>query len=62
MVLPVPMIALLILSGRTAVMGSFVPSRVVRVGAWAATSVVLGLNLILLLQTFGLDLNLAVGF
>lgn len=62
MVLPVPMIALLILSGRTVVMGSFVPRRAVRVGAWAATSVVLGLNLILLLQTFGLDLSLALGF
>jgi manganese transport protein len=58
MVLPVPMIALLILSGRTGVMGTFVPNRIVRVGAWAATAVVLTLNLILLLQAFGVDLSL----
>lgn len=61
LVLPVPMVALLLLSGRPGVMGNFVPSRVVRAAAWAATAVVLGLNLILLLQTAGLDLSVFIG-
>lgn len=61
LVLPVPMIALLLLSGRADVMGSFVPRPVQRVIAWVATAVVMGLNLILLLQTFGLDLSLLTG-
>ena len=61
LVLPVPMIALLLLSGRSEVMGSFVPRRRVRVAAWAATGVVLTLNAILLLQTFGMDLSLLIG-
>ena len=58
LVLPVPMIALLYLSGRPEVMGIFVPRRLVRVAAWLATTVVLSLNLILLLQTFGVDISL----
>jgi manganese transport protein len=61
LVLPVPMIALLVLSGRPGVMGSFVLRPVVRVVAWSATAVVLSLNLILLLQTFGMDLSLFIG-
>jgi manganese transport protein len=61
LVLPVPMIALLRLSGRADVMGSFVPRRAQRVIAWAATAMVLALNLILLLQTFGLDISLLTG-
>ncbi len=60
MVLPVPMIALLLLSSRVAVMGSFVPRRFVLAAAWTATVIVLSLNLILLLQTYGLDLSLLV--
>ncbi len=56
LVLPVPMLALLWLSGRTDVMGSFVSSRKLRVLAGTATSVVLGLNLILLAQTAGLPI------
>jgi manganese transport protein len=61
LVLPVPMIALLLLSGRSDVMGSFVPRRTQRVIAWVATAAVMALNLILLLQTFGLDLSLLTG-
>ena len=61
LVLPVPMIALLLLSGRRDVMGSFVPRPAGRAVAWAATAVVMALNLILLLQTFGMDLSLLTG-
>ena len=61
LVLPVPMIALLVLSGRPGVMGSFVLRPAVRAVAWSATAVVLSLNLILLLQTFGMDLSLFIG-
>jgi manganese transport protein len=56
LVLPVPMIALLILSGRPAVMGRFVASRTTMLAAGAATAIVLLLNVILLLQTFGISL------
>ena len=56
LVLPVPMLALLILSNRPAVMGSFVASRTTAIAAGAATAVVLVLNVILLLQTFGVSL------
>jgi manganese transport protein len=56
LVLPVPMIALLILSRRRSVMGSFVASRVTSVAAFGATAVVLALNAILLLQTFGVEI------
>jgi manganese transport protein len=55
------MIALLHLSGRPDVMGAFANRRVVRGVAWLATSIVLTLNLILLLQTFGFDLTLPAG-
>ena len=61
LVLPVPMIALLLLSGRTDIMGTFVLRPAMRVAAWTATAVVLSLNLILLLQTFGWDLSLLTG-
>jgi manganese transport protein len=58
LVLPVPMIALLVLSGRRDVMGSFVSSRFTRVSAVAAALVVLTLNLVLLLQTVGVTVSL----
>ena len=61
LVLPVPMIALLLLSGRTDIMGTFALRPAMRVAAWTATAVVLSLNLILLLQTFGWDLSLLTG-
>lgn len=52
--LPVPMIALVIVTSRRDVMGAFVNSRYVTVAAIAAAVVILLLNVVLLLQTFGL--------
>ncbi len=52
--LPVPMIALVILTRRRDVMGSFVNSRLVDTTAILGTVVILGLNATLLLQTFGI--------
>jgi len=54
LVLPVPMIALLALSGRRDVMGAFTNRRLTQVGAVVAAAVVLALNLVLLLQTAGI--------
>jgi len=51
--LPVPMVALLVLSRRRAVMGAFTMSGVAFAGALAATALVLVLNAVLLLQTAG---------
>ncbi|HET8996694.1 MAG TPA: Nramp family divalent metal transporter [Acetobacteraceae bacterium] len=53
LVLPVPVIAMLVLSRRRAVMGEFVTGPIAFAAACAATLVVLLLNLVLLLQTFG---------
>jgi manganese transport protein len=58
MALPVPMIALLVLSGRRDVMGDFVNRRFVQAGAIAATVLVLALNAVLLAQTAGIALPL----
>ena len=57
LVLPVPMIALLVLSGRRDVMGAFVNRRITQVGAVVASVVVLALNLLLLLQTAGIPVS-----
>ena len=57
LVLPVPMIALLVLSGRRDVMGEFASRRVTRVAAIAAAAVVLALNMLLLLQTAGIPVS-----
>jgi manganese transport protein len=54
--LPVPMIALLVFIGRRRVMGDFVTSPVVQGCAILAALLVLGLNSLLILQSFGLDL------
>ena len=51
--LPIPMIALLILTRRSDVMGGFVNSRLTGTAAIVGTVVVLSLNLILILQTLG---------
>ncbi len=61
LVLPVPMIALLYLTGRPDVMGAFVNTRLTCALAWGATAVVLTLNLILLLQSFDVPLSLLFG-
>jgi manganese transport protein len=58
LVLPVPMIALLMLTRRTAVMRGFANTRLTQIGALLATVLVLVLNIILLLQTFGVPLKL----
>lgn len=57
LVLPVPMIALLILTGRRDVMGAFANRRGVQVLALVATGIVLVLNLVLLLQTAGIPVS-----
>ncbi|HLY87692.1 MAG TPA: Nramp family divalent metal transporter [Acetobacteraceae bacterium] len=54
LVLPIPMIALLVLSGRRDVMGEFANRRVTQIGAVVAAALVLTLNLVLLLQTAGI--------
>jgi manganese transport protein len=59
LVLPVPMIALLVLSGRRDVMGHFASSRLTRLAAVTAAAVVLGLNLVLILQTVGVPVSLS---
>jgi manganese transport protein len=54
--LPVPMIALVVLSARRRVMGRFVSSRVLTRCAAAASGVVLVLNALLVTQMLGFDL------
>jgi manganese transport protein len=51
--LPLPMIALLIFTGRRDIMGAFTNGRLTRVAALAATTVVLVLNTFLIIQTLG---------
>ena len=57
LVLPVPMIALLVLSGRREVMGDFANRRATQVLAILAAVAVLALNLVLLLQTVGIQVS-----
>lgn len=52
--LPVPMIALVIVTSRRDIMGDFVNSRRMTSIAIAATVVILAVNVVLLLQSFGL--------
>jgi manganese transport protein len=54
--LPVPMLALLVLSRRRSVMGEYASGRFVSVLAVAATVAVLALNTVLLLQTIGVSI------
>jgi manganese transport protein len=54
--LPVPMIALVLLSARPAVMGRFVSSRTLTRCATVASAVVLALNVLLVTQMVGIDL------
>jgi manganese transport protein len=54
--LPVPMIALLVLTGRRDVMGEFVNGRITHWAAIAASVVVLGLNLLLLADAVGFQI------
>ena len=60
--LPLPMIALLLFTGRADIMGRFANGRVTAVAALVGTALVLLLNLILILQTFGVPIpGLAAG-
>ena len=54
--LPAPMIAVVILTGRRDVMGAFVNSRLTQAAAIVATIVILALNVVLVLQTFGVPI------
>jgi manganese transport protein len=51
--LPLPMIALLLFTGRADIMGRFANGRLTAVAAVVGTALVLLLNLILILQSFG---------
>lgn len=53
LVLPVPVLAMLVLSRRRSVMGEFVIGRATFAAACVATALVLFLNVVLLMQTFG---------
>src|SRR5438874_6537591 len=54
--LPLPMIALLIFTGRADIMGRFANGRLTAIAATIGTAVVLLLNAILILQTFGVPI------
>jgi manganese transport protein len=56
LILPIPMIALLILTRRRDVMGSYANGRLTRAAAMAAAAIVLALNLLLVLQIAGVPL------
>jgi manganese transport protein len=54
--LPLPMIALLIFTGRRDIMGDFTNGRITRMAALIGTAVVLALNFFLIAQTLGLEI------
>jgi manganese transport protein len=54
--LPAPVIALLMFTRRKDIMGGFANSRLTNIAAIAGTVVILALNVVLLLQTFGVDI------
>jgi manganese transport protein len=56
LILPVPMIALLVLTRSADVMGSYANGRLTMAAATAAAAIVLGLNLLLVLQIAGVPL------
>jgi manganese transport protein len=51
--LPLPMISLLLFTGRSDVMGPFANGRLTQLAAWVGTVLVLGLNAVLILQFAG---------
>jgi manganese transport protein len=57
LILPIPMVALLILTQRRDVMGSYANGRPTMIAALAAAAVVLMLNLLLVLQIAGVPLS-----
>jgi manganese transport protein len=54
--LPIPMIALVLFTRRRDIMGQFVNSRLTDIAAIAGTAIILALNVVLLLQTFGVEI------
>jgi manganese transport protein len=54
--LPIPMIALVIFTQRTDIMGAFANGRWTAIAAIAGTVIVLALNVVLILETFGLGI------
>jgi manganese transport protein len=54
--LPLPMIALIIFTGRRDIMGGFVNGKITRVAALAGAGVVLMLNMVLIAQAVGLQI------
>ena len=54
--LPLPMIALIIFTRRRDIMGAFANSRLTQTAAIAGAAVILVLNVILVLQTFGVPI------
>jgi manganese transport protein len=53
--LPLPMIALLMFTGRPDIMGAFANGRITHAAAIAGTAIVLALNLFLILQILGVS-------
>ncbi len=54
--LPVPMIALTVFTGRRDIMGAFANSRLTQAAAVLGSIVILALNIVLVLQTFGVPI------
>jgi manganese transport protein len=54
--LPLPMIALMVFTGRRQIMGAFTNGPLTRAAAWIGTIAVLALNLFLIAQAFGVDI------
>jgi len=54
--LPVPMIALTVFTGRRDIMGAFVNGRLTQAAAVLGTVIILALNVVLVLQTFGVPI------
>src|SRR5271168_1903013 len=54
--LPLPMIALIIFTGRRDIMGAFTNGRLTRIAALIGTVVVLALNFVLIAQTLGVEI------
>ena len=54
--LPLPMIALIIFTGRRDIMGAFTNSRLTRIAALIGAVVVLALNFVLIAQTLGVEI------
>ncbi len=52
--LPIPMIALILFTRRRDIMGEFANSRLIDIAAIAGAVAVLALNVVLLVQTFGI--------